>query len=59
LWVNSWIAALVTGLITCGLMLWCAVAYGRRKDSTGFPHQLSYNLPLEVFSLSIQQGGNR
>jgi cytochrome c oxidase subunit 2 len=53
LWVNSWIAALVVGVITWGLILWCIIAYRRRKNTVGFPAQLSYNLPLEVFYLSI------
>ncbi|MCU1519710.1 MAG: cytochrome c oxidase, subunit [Arthrobacter sp.] len=53
LWVNSWIAALVVGIITWGLILWCVVAYRRRKNTEGFPHQLSYNLPLEVFYLTV------
>ncbi len=48
LWVNSWIAALVVGLITWGLMLWCMVAYRRRKGETGYPRQLAYNVPLEI-----------
>ncbi|TQJ33708.1 cytochrome c oxidase subunit 2 [Arthrobacter sp. SLBN-122] len=53
LWVNSWIAALVVGIITWGLMIWVIVAYRRRKNTVGFPAQLSYNLPLEVFYLAI------
>jgi cytochrome c oxidase subunit 2 len=53
LWVNSWIAALVIGVITWALILWCTLAYRRRKKTVGLPHQLSYNLPLEVFYLSI------
>lgn len=53
LWVNSWIAALVVGVITWGLMIWVMVAYRRRKNTVGFPAQLSYNLPLEVFYLAI------
>ena len=53
LWVNSWIAALVVGIITWGLMIWVIVAYRRRKNTVGFPPQLSYNLPLEVFYLAI------
>jgi cytochrome c oxidase subunit 2 len=53
LWVNSWIAALVVGVITWGLMIWVVVAYRRRKNTVGFPAQLSYNLPLEVFYLAI------
>ncbi|MDQ0756384.1 cytochrome c oxidase subunit II [Arthrobacter sp. B3I4] len=53
LWVNSWIAALAVGIITWGLMIWCIVAYRRRKNTKGFPAQTSYNLPLEVFYLAI------
>lgn len=53
LWVNSWIAALVVGVITWGLMIWCIVAYRRRKGTVGFPRQNSFNLPLEVFYLTI------
>jgi cytochrome c oxidase subunit II len=53
LWVNSWIAAVVIGVITWALILWCVVVYRRRKDTVGFPHQLSYNLPMEVFYLTV------
>jgi cytochrome c oxidase subunit 2 len=53
LWVNSWIAALVVGIITWGLMIWCIVAYRRRKGTVGFPRQTSFNLPLEVFYLTV------
>ncbi|MEX5234885.1 aa3-type cytochrome oxidase subunit II [Kocuria arenosa] len=49
LWVGSWIAALVVGLITWGLMLWCMIAYRRRKNETGYPRQVAYHAPLEVF----------
>ncbi|MBD7994179.1 cytochrome c oxidase subunit II [Arthrobacter sp. Sa2CUA1] len=53
LWVNSWIAALVVGILTWGLILWCIIAYRRRKNETGYPRQLSYNLPLEIFYTAI------
>ncbi|WP_051620050.1 cytochrome c oxidase subunit II [Haematomicrobium sanguinis] len=53
LWVNSWIAALAVGILTWGLIIWCIVAYRRRKNDTGFPKQVSYNLPLEVFYLTV------
>jgi len=53
LWVNSWIAALVVGIITWGLIVWCLVAYRRRKGTVGFPRQTSFNLPLELFYLTI------
>jgi cytochrome c oxidase subunit 2 len=51
--VNSWIAAMVIGMITWALILWCIVAYRRRKGTTGFPRQTSYNLPLEIFYTAI------
>ena len=53
LWNHSWIASLVIGVITWGLALWCIVAYRRRKGDTGYPKQLSYSLPLEVFYTAV------
>ncbi|MGO2079175.1 aa3-type cytochrome oxidase subunit II [Glutamicibacter arilaitensis] len=52
-WVNSWIAVIVIGVLTWGLMLWCVIAYRRRKNDTGYPRQLSYNMPLEIFYTAI------
>ncbi len=48
LWVGSWIAALVLGVIVWGLTIWCVVRYRRRKGETGLPPQLRYNVPMEV-----------
>jgi cytochrome c oxidase subunit 2 len=48
LWNGSWIAALVVGAITWGLMIWAMAAYRRRKHDTGLPVQLRYHLPLEM-----------
>jgi cytochrome c oxidase subunit 2 len=48
LWVGSWIAALVIGIIVWGLTIWCVVKFRRRKGETGLPPQLRYNVPLEV-----------
>ncbi|MCZ2404307.1 cytochrome c oxidase subunit II [Paenarthrobacter sp. Z7-10] len=53
LWVNSWITAMVIGLITWGLIIWCIIAYRRRKNAVGFPRQVSYNLPLEIFYVAV------
>jgi cytochrome c oxidase subunit 2 len=53
LWVNGWIAALAVGVLTWGLILWCIIAYRRRKGETGYPRQLSYNLPLEIFYTAV------
>ncbi|ALO66888.1 cytochrome C oxidase subunit II [Arthrobacter alpinus] len=49
LWVNTWITVLIVGLITWALIIWCIIAYRRRKGATGYPKQTSYNLPLEIF----------
>ncbi|MEX5295676.1 cytochrome c oxidase subunit II [Kocuria sp. CPCC 205268] len=49
LWIGSWIAALAVGMVTWGLMLWCMIAYRRRKYETGYPRQVAYHAPLEVF----------
>ncbi|QXQ11920.1 cytochrome c oxidase subunit II [Paeniglutamicibacter sp. Y32M11] len=53
LWVNTWITVLLIGILTWGLMLWCIIAYRRRKNDTGYPRQLSYNLPLEIFYTAV------
>lgn len=49
LWIGSWVAALAVGLVTWGLMLWCMIAYRRRPNETGYPRQLAYHAPLEIF----------
>lgn len=48
LWNGSWIAALAVGALVWGLILWCIVAYRRRRDETGYPAQIRYNIPLEI-----------
>ncbi len=49
LWVAAWIAALLVGGLVWGLIIWCVVAYRRRKDDDGsLPDQLRYNVPLEI-----------
>ncbi|GAA2549170.1 cytochrome c oxidase subunit 2 [Neomicrococcus aestuarii] len=53
LWVNSWIASLIIGLLTWGLLLWCIIAYRRRKGDEGYPRQLSYNMPMEIFYTAV------
>lgn len=46
LWVGSWIAALLVGILVWGLILWAVVRYRRRDDDA--PRQVRYNLPLEA-----------
>jgi cytochrome c oxidase subunit II len=48
LWNGAWIAALAVGVLVWGLILWCVVAYRRRKDDTTLPVQLRYNVPMEI-----------
>jgi len=48
LWNGSWIAALGVGVLVWGLILWCVVAYRRKKDDAGLPEQLRYNVPIEI-----------
>jgi cytochrome c oxidase subunit II len=48
LWNGSWLAALGVGVLVWGLILWCVVAYRRKKDDVGLPEQLRYNVPIEI-----------
>jgi cytochrome c oxidase subunit 2 len=48
LWTGSWLAALGVGALVWGLILWCVVAYRRRKDDNRLPEQLRYNVPIEI-----------
>lgn len=48
LWTGSWIAALVVGVITWGLIVWCVAVYRKRRDDETLPIQLRYHVPLEV-----------
>jgi cytochrome c oxidase subunit 2 len=48
LWQGAWIAALITGGITWGLIFYACWRYRRRSDDE-IPVQTRYNLPLEIF----------
>ena len=48
LWVGSWVAALLVGLLTWGLILWCVTVYRKRKNDETLPVQLRYHVPLEI-----------
>ncbi len=48
LWVGSWIAAMVVGVVTWGLILGAAIVYRRRKHDRGLPPQVRYNVPIEA-----------
>ncbi len=53
LWVGSWIAALIVGVITWGLMLWCVAAYRKRRDDHQLPIQTRYHMPLEIMYTAV------
>jgi cytochrome c oxidase subunit 2 len=48
LWVGSWVAALLVGILTWGLIIWCVAVYRKRKDDDQLPVQLRYHVPLEI-----------
>lgn len=48
LWVGSWIAALIVGVLVWGLIIWSVIVYRKRKDDHQLPVQLRYHLPLEL-----------
>nr|WP_245528998.1 cytochrome c oxidase subunit II [Beutenbergia cavernae] len=48
LWNGSWIAALAVGVLVWGLVIWCVVAYRKRKGDNQLPVQLRYHVPLEL-----------
>lgn len=53
LWVGSWIAALIIGVITWGLMLWCVAAYRKRRNDHQLPVQTRYHMPLEIMYTAV------
>jgi cytochrome c oxidase subunit 2 len=48
LWQGAWIAAMITGVITWGLILYAVFRFRRRSDDE-IPVQTRYNLPIEIF----------
>ena len=48
LWMGSWLAAMVTGVVVWGLIFFVSVRYRRRSESE-IPIQTRYNLPIEIF----------
>lgn len=53
LWNGAWIAALVIGCITWGLILWCIAVYRKRKDDNKLPVQNRVHLPLELMYTAV------
>ena len=46
LWQGSWIAAIGVGIVVWGLILWAVIFHRKRSDR--IPHQVRYNLPIEM-----------
>jgi cytochrome c oxidase subunit 2 len=46
LWQGAWIAALAVGAVVWGMILWAVIVYRKRGDR--IPHQVRYNLPIEI-----------
>lgn len=48
LWQGSWAAALVTGLLVWGLILWSVFFHRRSRTKVEVPPQTRYNMPIEA-----------
>lgn len=48
LWNGAFIAALFCGVLVWTLVLWCIIAYRKRKNDHELPVQLRYHVPLEL-----------
>jgi cytochrome c oxidase subunit 2 len=48
LWQGSWAAALATGALVWGLILWSVIFHRRSRTKVEVPPQTRYNLPIEA-----------
>ncbi|MEU1889599.1 cytochrome c oxidase subunit II [Streptomyces pristinaespiralis] len=48
LWQGSWAAALATGVLVWGLILWSVIYYRRSRTKAEIPPQTRYNMPIEA-----------
>jgi cytochrome c oxidase subunit 2 len=48
LWNGAWIAALATGALVIGLIVWACLFHTRRRAKADLPPQVRYNLPIEM-----------
>jgi cytochrome c oxidase subunit 2 len=46
MWQGSWVAALAVGFVVWGLIIWAVIFHRKRSDRP--PHQVRYNLPIEM-----------
>ncbi|NXY93995.1 cytochrome c oxidase subunit II [Streptomyces sp. BR123] len=48
LWQGSWAAALATGILVWGLILWSVLFHRRSRTKVEVPPQTRYNMPIEA-----------
>ncbi|MFF7180658.1 cytochrome c oxidase subunit II [Streptomyces sp. NPDC008121] len=48
LWQGSWAAALATGVLVWGLILWSVIFHRRSRSKVEVPPQTRYNMPIEA-----------
>ncbi|MFF3762489.1 cytochrome c oxidase subunit II [Streptomyces sp. NPDC001922] len=48
LWQGSWAAALATGVLVWGLILWSVMFHRRSRTKVEIPPQTRYNMPIEA-----------
>ena len=48
LWMGSWLAAMIVGVVVWGLIIYACIAF-RRRSEADIPVQTRYNLPIEIF----------
>ncbi|MFD3542602.1 cytochrome c oxidase subunit II [Streptomyces sp. NPDC058662] len=48
LWQGSWAAALITGILVWGLIMWSVIFHRRSRTKIEVPPQTRYNMPIEA-----------
>ncbi|MFI5617343.1 cytochrome c oxidase subunit II [Streptomyces sp. NPDC051567] len=48
LWQGSWAAALITGVLVWGLIMWSVIFHRRSRTKIEVPPQTRYNMPIEA-----------
>ncbi|MEU6757793.1 cytochrome c oxidase subunit II [Streptomyces sp. NPDC046685] len=48
LWQGSWAAALITGILVWGLIMWSVTFHRRSRTKVEVPPQTRYNMPIEA-----------
>ncbi|MEU9103028.1 cytochrome c oxidase subunit II [Streptomyces xanthophaeus] len=48
LWQGSWAAALITGILVWGLIMWSVIFHRRSRTKVQVPPQTRYNMPIEA-----------